>query len=354
MNTFITIFNEVWVTGLQLSHKKCIEALVRAMLITLSINLVRLARECFTNVGTLTTVRRIERLLCMEIFSVSAIGRAIVKVLPQQRKYILSMDRTTWELGKRVYNILAVGICYDGISIPVYFTTYDKRGATKVEEQISFMEEVMEIIPPEKIYCLVADREFGYSDFIKWLYDVKIPFCLRIRENSYIHNSTKNKNVKVKDILRSLSPDQSEVLSDTYLVKGKIEVRIYAARRRLRDGDGLIILATPKDSKFTDKMYRLRWQIETAFRAMKSAGFNMEETHLPLNGRFQNMLSLVLIAYACAFCEGLIKLKEKTIPIMKSNGRKRFSIFSWGLYILIPEICKESPSSVIDALDTRT
>ena len=53
------------------------------------------------------------------------------------------------------------------------------------------------------------------------------------------------------------------------------------------------------------KMYRLRWQIETAFRTMKSAGFNMEETHLTTDGRFQNMLAIVLIAYACAFIDGL-------------------------------------------------
>lgn len=52
-------------------------------------------------------------------------------------------------------------------------------------------------------------------------------------------------------------------------------------------------------------MYRLRWQIETAFRTMKSAGFNMEETHLTTDGRFQNMLAIVLIAYACAFIDGL-------------------------------------------------
>lgn len=68
------------------------------------------------------------------------------------------MDRTTWELGTRIYNILVVGICFDGISIPIYFCIFDKRGATKFTEQISFMECVLDIIHSEQIACLVRQR----------------------------------------------------------------------------------------------------------------------------------------------------------------------------------------------------
>lgn len=97
-------------------------------------------------------------------------------------------------------------------------------------------------------------------------------------------------------------------------------------------------------------MYRLRWQIETAFRAMKSAGFNMEETHLPTDGRFQNMLAIVLIAYACAFIDGLVKSKELPIPIMKKSGRRRFSIFSWGLDFVIADIWEGIPNGDCEAM----
>lgn len=31
---------------------------------------------------------------------------------------------------------------------------------------------------------------------------------------------------------------------------------------------------------YTGVLYRKRWTLETAFRALRSAGFNMEETHL--------------------------------------------------------------------------
>lgn len=338
MDILQTILESVWVNGLNLSHKKCLKSLVAAMLMTLSVNLVKLARCAFTGVKTLSGVRRIERLLALRVFSVTLVGKAIVSALPGQKRYILTMDRTTWELGSRVYNVLAVGICFDGISIPIYFTAYDKRGTTNFTEQISFMEHVLDIIPEERIECLVADREFGYTNFIRWLGVRHIPFCLRIRENHYVRNISTGKGCKIKNVLASLAAGDGVVLSDRYMIRGNVRARIYAVRRNVRDGDSLLILATPVDSSFTDRIYRLRWQIETTFRAMKSAGFNMEDTHLPVNGRFQNMPVIALIAYACVFIEGLAKSTNAAIPVMKRNGRRRFSLFSWGLDFVVADI----------------
>ncbi len=77
---------------------------------------------------------------------------------------------------------------------------------------------------------------------------------------------------------------------------------------------------------------------------MKTAGFNIERSHLEATGRFKNMLAVVLIAYACAFIEGIIKSRRYVIPTMKSNGRKRFSIFTWGLKFIIDDIWREGAS----------
>ncbi len=82
MDIIETILSTVWVNGLQLSHKKCITALVRALFLTLSVNLVKLARECFPHRKPLSTVRRIERLLALHIFPIGAVGKAIRKTRP--------------------------------------------------------------------------------------------------------------------------------------------------------------------------------------------------------------------------------------------------------------------------------
>ena len=59
MDTLETILSTVLIDGLQLSHRKFLLALVRAMLLTLSINLVRLARAAFSDAKTLSTASSI-------------------------------------------------------------------------------------------------------------------------------------------------------------------------------------------------------------------------------------------------------------------------------------------------------
>lgn len=79
MDILQTILESVWVNGLQLSHKKYLKSLIVAMLKTLSVNLVKLARCAFSDVKTLSGVRRIERLLALKVFPVTLVGRCIVQ-----------------------------------------------------------------------------------------------------------------------------------------------------------------------------------------------------------------------------------------------------------------------------------
>lgn len=340
MDIILTILKDIVPVNFQLSHLRCMEALIKAVLISLSVNLMELARVMTDSVQPESSMRRIQRLLAMKLFSRTVIGKTLFRHIPDiPHKVILTMDRTTWELGSRVYNILAVGVCFDGISLPIYFTTYDKDGATSFDEHIEFMEHVLDIVPAERIKCLVADREFGNGNFIKWLTIRGIPFCLRLRGNFYIRKSGEQHMKKLSAILSSLPKGECVVLSNAYIVKKNNKVRIYAMRRIDRNGDdSLLILATPVDSDFTDYIYRLRWQIEVSFKALKTSGFNIEDSHLPLNGHFQNMLKLIFIAFACAFYDGLIRSSVKGIPVMKSNGRRWFSIFSFGLAMVVADL----------------
>ncbi len=63
----------------------------------------------------------------------------------------------------------------------------------------------------------------------------------------------------------------------------------------------------------------------------------LESIALPLNGHFQNMLKLMLIAFACAFNDGLVRSASKGIPVMKSNSR-RLSLFSFGLAKVLADL----------------
>ncbi len=95
-----------------------------------------------------------------------------------------------------------------------------------------------------------------------------------------------------------------------------------------------IILASLLECDYTEALYRKRWTLEAAFRALKSARFNMEETHLGVK-RFENMLTLLMIAFAAVFIDGLVKIESLPIPMMKSRNVQRINILRYGYVNLL-------------------
>ena len=245
------------------------------------------------------------------------------------------MDGTSWQLGKFKYYVFAVGICFNGISLLICFTFLPTRVITSFVEEIGIMERVVSLIGHGRIECLLADREFDNSDFIKWLQINHIRYCLRLRENLFMRKEGRKKRRKLREVLSSLKLGESIVLHDVWLMRRNMRVRIYATRRTGRNGEeSLIIPASPLECDYTEALYRKRWTLETAFRAMKSAGFNMEETHLGVK-RFENMLTLLMIAFAAVFIDGLVKIESLPIPMMKSRNVQRISVFRYGYVNLL-------------------
>ena len=83
--------------------------------------------------------------------------------------------------------------------------------------------------------------------------------------------------------------------------------------------------------EIAQKTYKGRWLIETAFRAMKTRGFNLEGTHSTDIERIEKLVSLVTIAFCWAYLVG-IYLHENHKPISRlNNGRMAKSVFKYGL-----------------------
>jgi len=77
--------------------------------------------------------------------------------------------------------------------------------------------------------------------------------------------------------------------------------------------------------------YKKRWEIETAFRAMKSSGFNIEDTHMRDMDRIARLVAMVCMALVWAYLVGEHKdINIKPIRILK-HGRKAKSLVKYGL-----------------------
>ena len=90
----------------------------------------------------------------------------------------------------------------------------------------------------------------------------------------------------------------------------------------------LICYNRPEEAVAT---YKQRWQIETCFRAMKSSGFNIEDTHLRDINRIARLTAMVCIALAWAYLVGEHKdINVKAIRILK-HGKRAKSLIKYGL-----------------------
>src|SRR5262249_26973902 len=79
--------------------------------------------------------------------------------------------------------------------------------------------------------------------------------------------------------------------------------------------------------------YKKRWGIETLFGALKSRGFNLEDTRLQDTERISRLLALLAIAFTWAFIVGEWQATVKELKL-KKHGYPPKSVFRLGLNIL--------------------
>ena len=102
----------------------------------------------------------------------------------------------------------------------------------------------------------------------------------------------------------------------------------------MKDEDGapqLQILVSYNRPEESIETYRMRWQIETCFKSMKSSGFNIEDTHLADIERIERLFAVVTTAFLWAYLAGISRNRLVKKIRTLNNGRKAVSLFKYGL-----------------------
>ncbi len=105
--------------------------------------------------------------------------------------------------------------------------------------------------------------------------------------------------------------------------------KYYFSGCRLPTGEYLILVA-PSDEPQALALYAQRWGIETLFAALKTRGFNLEDTHVTHEARLQKLVALLALAFAWCHQVGLWLHAQQALK-KKKHGRLPKSIFWRGL-----------------------
>lgn len=199
------------------------------------------------------------------------------------------------------------------------------RGTSDHLDRIELIEMFVREFGKQRIRVLLGDREFLGPLWIGYLQEQAIPFCFRIKEqNQYLRNK-RGHCLKAAEMFRYLRPGQSTSVGERKV--GKIRpISVEVSAKKSVKGELLVVMHSAGIEKPCET-YGLRWEIECSFRAMKSNGFNVEDTHLKDPERITTLFSVVMIAFCYAYDWGEMQEPAK----LKCHGYANFSVFRRGL-----------------------
>ena len=210
------------------------------------------------------------------------------------------------------------------------------------------VERFLEVVDPEDVEVVIASgREFISVEWLRHLREQNVPFCVRIRSDRRVGRSPEAAQTlpaRMHARTQAQVGDEPRVLSGERYLFGSGEagqvLRALPARVVVRrigadgsSGDQFLILAAfGIDPEEATKLYRRRWEILALFAALKSRGFDLEETHLTAPERVERLIGLLTLAFAWTRLVGQKRAaRHGPPPTKKSHGRRERSLFRYGL-----------------------
>jgi len=290
----------------------------------------KLACSFDTNVKADSSLLRIQRFISEYSLDSDLIARFVFALLLHKPPYRLVLDRTNWKFGTKNINILTLGIVCKGVAFPILFHMMPKFGNSSTQEQIDLMERFIRLFASGSIECLLADREFVGENWLEYLNKLCIEYHIRIRENFWVEIPGNGHKVKVSWLFNNLKINQRAFYHKIVRIKGEL---CYLSASKIVNKENtpeLQIIVSFKKPNEAQTLYKERWQIESAFKALKTSGFNIEDTHLTDIERVSKLMALILIAFAWVYKAGIYLDTLQPIKI-KKHGRRAKSLFKYGL-----------------------
>jgi hypothetical protein len=253
----------------------------------------------------------------------------------------LVVDRTEWMFGNTPINLLIVAIIHNGFAFPLIWTHLGKAGSSNALEVTTLLETLSSSLTGRTVLILM-DHEFACHALLTWLTRVRWDFDLRLKRDARV--SYRDHTARVETFFNDLARGHGTWLKRRVTVYG-IKVFVVAFRPLVptEDGDDCLYVLTNRAPSAATSRYSTRWAIENLFSALKSRGFNLEDTHLTNRAKLENLLGLL-----CLTAFWAVRVSEfvsSVLPVKrKGHGRLAVSVFRLGLDALERVFRFDAPS----------
>lgn len=281
-----------------------------------SVNMQKVAENIEGEAKVSSNYRRIQRFFKEQKIDYEITAKLLSTLLPS-KDWILTLDRTNWQVGKSNINLLVLAVAYKGMAIPLLwkFLTKEsdigKKGNSNFNERKELIERFIKIFGVEKIKALTADREFVSQEWFNWLKEERVPFVIRVKGNSIVEDlGVKN----INELFEYTSEDEFYSFGKNILFG--IELNLGGIKSS-KSNEALILVSEQKLDEESLLTYRRRWEIETMFGALKSKGFNFEESKISEKEKVEKLMALLSISFIFSIILGEYRDTKEPISYKK-------------------------------------
>nr|WP_309696509.1 IS4 family transposase [Armatimonas sp.] len=261
-------------------------------------------------------------------------SRSIGALLPK-KSWVLALDRTTWERGETVTNLLVLSVVVHECSVPLLWMVMPEAGNSDTAERIALMQQFLDIFGTARWRFLTADREFIGKEWISWLLEKKLSFRIRIKAGEFLTHWD-GRRLRACEFFGQqgcrCKPRRMKLWGLDVFVGGK----------RLYHDNFLIVISSHFVNDSTQDVlsqYRLRWKIETLFQALKGRGFDLESCRLSQEKRLSGWFGFLALGLCWCLKVGTLLDEQFALPL-KNHGRRAESVFHRGVLELQIHLCR--------------
>lgn len=242
----------------------------------------------------------------------------------------LTLDATSWQLGKQPIQLLVLSLVYRQVSLPLFWMDLARKGHSSQQQRKRLLQQAMKLYPV-KGFCLLGDREYGGKAWLQFLTQSGLNFIIRLPKDSYkeaISAGGKAYSALLKRALRG------RTVSQWFTLEGH---RYQFVARSHQDGaqsaDPLVLLISNLSwsKHVVVERYRIRWTTECLFKHLKSNGFHVEELGVQHWAKIRLLVVIIVVLYVICVAEGFrqyhrLRPKKKEL----GNFQPRESVFRKG------------------------
>lgn len=261
-------------------------------------------------------------------------SRSIGALLPKN-SWNLALDRTTWERGENIINLLVLSVVVHECSVPLLWMVMPEAGNSDTAERIQLMQQFIDIFGAKRWRFLTADREFIGKEWIAWLLERKLGFRIRIKAGEFLTHWDGRRRRAWEFFSQQgcrCKPRQMKLWG----------LEVYVGGKRLFNDNFLIVISSHYVNDSTQDVlsdYRLRWKIETLFQALKGRGFDLESCRLSQERRLWGWFGF--LALGLCWCLKVGTLLDAYFPLpLKNHERRAESVFHRGALELQTHLCR--------------